>query len=535
LLVDAAASCAWTLTADANWMMLGRTSGQGPAQIRFGIGPNPNSTPRMLTLTINPGGRQAIVTQPGRNDCTPRITPNGITFEPGGGTATITLALGATCTIPAPPQSNVSWLRVQAQGSFTVVADPNSGPAREGVISAGGQPLVSVTQRGATQTPGTRFIPIAPCRIADTRFGSGKSGLFGPPFLESQRDFPIALAGCGIPATARMYSLNVTAVPFGALGYLTIWPQGEPRPLVSTLNSPAGAIVANASLVRAGVGGGVSVFVSEPGDVILDVNGYFVDSSDTAALAFYPMRPCRLMDTRSTTMGDGLGTPSMPAGSSLRTVPVPRSRCATPPGAAAYSLNVTAVPSGSLHYLSLFPTGRPQPLVSTLNSFEGRVVSNAAIVPAGDAGSIEVFTQTIGGTADVILDINGYFAPAAAGALSLYPVAPCRNLDTRSSVPLHANSSVLALDIIGTCGVPASALAFVVNATVVPQGPLGFLNLFPQGDPTQTSTLNSWDGRITANTAIVPAGTGGRIGAVARVEGDARTHLILDVFGYFAP
>ena len=41
------------------------------------------------------------------------------------------------------------------------------------------------------------------------------------------RTFPIPQeGGCNIPATAAAYSLNVTVVPMGRLGYLTMWPAG---------------------------------------------------------------------------------------------------------------------------------------------------------------------------------------------------------------------------------------------------------------------------------------------------------------------
>jgi hypothetical protein len=43
-----------------------------------------------------------------------------------------------------------------------------------------------------------------------------------------------------------------------------------------------------------------------------------------------------------------------------------------------------------------------------LNSWDGCVVANAAIVPAGANGAISVFVSN---STDVILDINGYFAP----------------------------------------------------------------------------------------------------------------------------
>ena len=63
---------------------------------------------------------------------------------------------------------------------------------------------------------------------------------------------PCRRASCGVPATAAAYSLNVTVVPSGSLGYLTIWPTGESQPVVSTLNSPDGRMKANAAIVPAG-------------------------------------------------------------------------------------------------------------------------------------------------------------------------------------------------------------------------------------------------------------------------------------------
>jgi hypothetical protein len=73
----------------------------------------------------------------------------------------------------------------------------------------------------------------------------------------------------------------------------------------------------------------------------------------------------------------------------------------------AYALNATVVPSAFLGYLTLWPAGQPQPLVSTLNSFDASIVSNAAIVPT-TTGAISAFSTD---TTDLILDINGYFAP----------------------------------------------------------------------------------------------------------------------------
>jgi hypothetical protein len=81
------------------------------------------------------------------------------------------------------------------------------------------------------------------------------------------------------------------------------------------------------------------------------------------------------------------------------------------------------------------------------------------------------------------------------------------------------------------CGVPVTARAFVINATVVPPGFLGFITMWPQGQTQPlAATLNAYDGAITNNMAIVPSTTG-----AVSVFPSAPTHLVLDIFGYSAP
>jgi hypothetical protein len=91
----------------------------------------------------------------------------------------------------------------------------------------------------------------------------------------STRSFEVPQSACGIPATAKAYAMNVTAVPSGPLGYLTTWPAGGTQPLVSTLNSLDGAIASNAAIVPAGTNGAINIFVTNNTHVVLDINGYF--------------------------------------------------------------------------------------------------------------------------------------------------------------------------------------------------------------------------------------------------------------------
>ncbi len=139
-----------------------------------------------------------------------------------------------------------------------------------------------------------------------------------------------------------------------------------------------------------------------------------------------------------------------------------------------------------------------------------------------------------GNNTDLIIDINGYFAPANCGAnpMSLYNLTPCRVLDTRQVPPGTPFTGERTVNVAGSpCSVPLSATSYVLNATVVPAASLGYLTLWPDGQlQPLVSTLNAADGAITSNMAIVPT-SNGSIDAYAA----GLTQLILDISSYFAP
>ena len=375
------------------------------------------------------------------------------------------------------------------------------------------------------QTSALQFIPVSPCRIVDTR---NATGAFGGPELAggSTRTFNIPQSACGIPSTAVAYSLNVTVVPPGRLDYVTMWPAGQAQPLVSTLNSD-GRIKANATITPAGTNGGVSVYVTDATQFILDIDGYFVPAgTSSSGLQFFPLTPCRIADTRNA--AGPLGGPSLTGGVG-RAFPVQSSSCGIPATAQAYSLNITAVPQGKLGYLTAWPSGQAQPLVSTLNAATGAITANAAIVPAGSGGDVSIFVTD---SSDVVLDVNGYFAPPASGGLSLYTVTPtpCRVIDTRNGTGVFNGTLAVPVQD-STCAPPATAQAYVLNATVVPSGTLDYLTLWADGTTQPlVSTLNAVDGAITSNMAIV-SNTMGTIDAFSTDS----TQLIFDLSAYFAP
>ncbi len=472
-----------------------------------------------------------------------------IVLGPSGGSGTIqATASDSGCSWSAT--STVPWLHLSPAGgngdlSFSYTVDPNVGVARTSFLPLGGNNdggLSFLFQQDSPPPPNTGpfgFVPVTPCRLVDTR-DPDRTGAFGPPSMlsGSLRTIPLSAGGCHIPATARAYSLNFTIVPQGPFGFLSVWPTGTARPTVSTLNSSTGATVANAAIVAAGTNGAISVYTSDPTDLVIDINGYFIPATDPTALSYYPLTPCRVADTRLTGLGPlvgGLARAFTIGGS-----------CGVPATAQAFALNITVVPNGPLGFLTTWPDGQPQPTVSTLNDQKGVIMANAAIVPAGNNGAIDLYVyMPQGASTDAVIDVSGYFAPAGSpGALSYFSLAPIRLVDTRQLNPLGttlgppslAAQTARSFAFAGVAGIPFEAQALSLNVTVVPANPLNYLTVWPSSAPQPlASILNSLDGSIVANAAIVPSSAPTGSISFFPYLASGTTDLVVDINGYFLP
>lgn len=130
------------------------------------------------------------------------------------------------------------------------------------------------------------FVPVQPCRLADTRANSGYPGLGSTPMVHFvPRTLPI-LGSCGITNTAfaEAYSFYVTVVPAGGTpgGYLLAYPDPiSPWPLASSLDwNPNGVYQTGAVVVPASADGSVNFVVDNPTDVVVDINGYYAPPTD---------------------------------------------------------------------------------------------------------------------------------------------------------------------------------------------------------------------------------------------------------------
>src|ERR1700677_2789362 len=153
-------------------------------------------------------------------------------------------------------------------------------------------PSIVTAQTPSGTTPLQYTALQTPCRAVDTRVTGG------PIAAGTSQSFYPAGGDCNIPLPSTgpiVYALNVTVVPDGPLGYVSVWPTGAAQPLVSTLNSPDGRVKANAALATGGNGGEISVYASDKTDLVLDVSGYF--TANSASYVYIPVTPCRVVDT----------------------------------------------------------------------------------------------------------------------------------------------------------------------------------------------------------------------------------------------
>ena len=120
---------------------------------------------------------------------------------------------------------------------------------------------------------------------------------------------------------------------------------------------------------------------------------------------YYPLTPCRVVDTRD---ADGpYGGPALSAGATRAFAMA--GRCAIPPEADAVAVNVIVTQPTGPGFLTLYPVGVAAPLASTINYGAGQTRANNAIIQLGSGESISVASGQSSGTTHFVIDAVGYF------------------------------------------------------------------------------------------------------------------------------
>lgn len=367
----------------------------------------------------------------------------------------------------------------------------------------------------AVPTGASALVALAPMRLADTR--ERPCGCERVDDRTIRVEIADTAAASGVEGDVVAAAITVTALPTAADGFVTVWPSGAQRPLVSTANTRPDRVVANAAVVPIGADGSIDVYRLVDGDVVIDLSAVFVATAATAAGRFIPLAPIRVADTR---------TSAPPAGA---LAPGGELVIALPPGvaadASALATNITSVGETAPGHVSVRPAGAPPATTSVLNTTgSGAAVAASTIVPVSDGG----FVISSFGGGDVVVDVVGWFtgpsAPVSSDGLFV-PIAPTRLVDTRDRPErLHPAGTIEIAPPV------AVAAAVVSNVTAVAPDAAGYVTAHPAGTSVPaTSTVNpSFWNHTVANFAIT--GTSERGLAYTSLRG---TDLVVDASGWF--
>ena len=131
----------------------------------------------------------------------------------------------------------------------------------------------------------------------------------------------------------------------------------------------------------------------------------------------------------------------------------------------------------------------------------------------------------------------GTAPPPPPTSTTFVPIDPVRLLDTRFDVGLanqFTANIARSVDIAGRLGIPNDAAAITANLTVVGQQQAGYISVTPDPDNNpSTSALNFPLGDVRANNITSPLANNGMLSIVYRAGAGKRTHVLLDVTGYF--
>lgn len=394
----------------------------------------------------------------------------------------------------------------------------------------GVSPAAAATEAGPTQAIGQSdngaYSALAPTRLLDTRT-DGKT--LGP-----NESLNLQVIGGSVPSNASAVALNVTVTGTTSSGYLSVYPTGEARPLLSNLNWVAGETVPNLVIVPVGENGEVT-FYNYAGDtnVVVDLQGFFApEPSDSTAGSYVALTPARIADTRPNSgepySGDTLGPNQSLDIQVAGEGGIPAS------GVTAALLNVTVTNTTAASFLTVYPQGNSRPLASDLNWVGGDTVANRVVVPVNPTtGQITVYNDT--GSTDVIIDADGYFTngsttPSNAGLFST--ISPIRVLDTRATHQTLGPGGQLTQELAGVDGISSQATAVVTNVTATNTTAASYFTVYPGGTKPLASDVNWSAGQTVPNLTVATLSSGGAT-TVFNHAGDA--DLIIDAFGFFGP
>ena len=271
----------------------------------------------------------------------------------------------------------------------------NAGAATHAVVSVLGY-------FGApTAVGGLGYQPLASYRLLDTRV---PTGIATKAKLAPNQTVTVNAGPGGVPASATVAVVSMTALNRTAAGYLTAYPSASPA-----MVSLDYRYFPRSSLVVVPLVQGKFVVQNRLAstDLMIDIVGYFSSAATGRFVAL--ANPRRIADTR-TGNGGRYATLAPNAAFTLDAGGVSD----VPYGVNALWIGLTAVAAGN-GYLTIYPKGTSAPHAVNLNFTTGQVVPNAGIAmlsPRTPTAPPAFSTVDRFGASNVIEDAYGYFLPS---------------------------------------------------------------------------------------------------------------------------
>jgi hypothetical protein len=277
-------------------------------------------------------------------------------------------------------------------------------------------------------------------------------------------------------------------------------------------------------------------------EVVIDMSGAPL-APDRLGENFHMITPTRLLDTRAANGVPGVS----PLGRSPISVRI-AGRAGIPANATGVIANLTVTSPTAGSYLTVWPTGQAQPVVSNINFVPGETIANMATLALGNAGMLELRNDA--GTTHAIIDVIGWFGPDLeppempfldpSGAAVFMPITPQRVFDSRPTLQYPVSNHLIGGAPRGIT-VPISLVpptvgniyGVLVNLTAINPTADTYLTAYSlrtsSSVPPNTSNLNLAKGTVRANLAVVEW-TGEQFLVLNK---SGLTHFVVDVLGFF--
>ena len=322
---------------------------------------------------------------------------------------------------------------------------------------------------------GSVYVPITPCRVADTRSTT-------PLTPGATRQFQVGgSTACPIPDGVTAVEASITAVGASANGFFRAWPNGVTPPNATFLNYTRAQNTTNTGAIALAPTGIQDLAVANFGattNFVIDIQGYFADPATTEGGSVYvPITPCRVADTRVDAPlrpGESLLTQVSGSGFLFAEQGGRNNGCGIPDGVTAVESSVTAATPSANGFFRAWPTGVTAPNATFLNYTRAQNTTNTGAIALAPTGIQDL---TIGGFASNthhIIDIQGYYSTGATpptvldgvGQLDAGGASTCAVLDDDTVQCWGAGQHVTAASSLAVSAIKVPGLSGVTKVAV---------------------------------------------------------------------